>query len=108
MTALLAASVYVGWLIWTGFRRNPGINTWHMFAELHMVEFHLLDSAGQPLDVYAHLPHTHLSMSLNEARFFLKYLAVFKGEVYNGTLVSRQGSVTKTFKVESSRVLDFQ
>lgn len=78
MILIVALFIYVTLLIYWGSRSHAGFASWHMFADLHKVEFHIEcqreGESWQKLNPWDFLPHTHLSMNLSEFKIFMRYL----------------------------------
>lgn len=102
----LIGSLYVGWLVVSGLKKRPGMNSWHMFANLNAVQFEIVDQNGKEIAPWSYLPHTHLSMTLEEACFFLQYLRIIHRIEANGELIALRGLDRQTLKVGGGRVLD--
>lgn len=81
---IVISGLYFFIMIFLGFRSQPKFCTWHMFANLKMVMPNLIDNKGRHLNIWEILPHTHLSMTIAEFDFFLRYLNKINGVVANG------------------------
>jgi hypothetical protein len=89
-------ALFIGYtllLLSLGFRKKVGYCSWHMFANLHMCEFHLFDSStGVKLNPYSILPHTQLSMNQMEVKALLAYFRRVSKVIPEGwILFSNQG-----------------
>ena len=103
------AITYAIFLVYFGFSPQPRFASWHMFADLKAIQLDLTirapDGATKPLNPWNYLPHTHLSMSLDELRFFLKYLEVFHKLTVEGSATVFDGAKTFSLRIEGNRVL---
>ncbi|MFE5538769.1 hypothetical protein ACWF95_08825 [Streptomyces vinaceus] len=107
--ALAALAAYFLFLFWRSVRKKPGFASWHMFAGSKISKFSVRrrDHDGAPLNIWDFLPHTQVSMSHQESRFFLLYLArVHKMTDLRGTIDVRDEMSTFTLTVEDSHVVD--
>lgn len=107
MILFIIVLIYIFWIVVNAFSRKPGMNTWHMFSELHMVDINLYDQiTSKKFNVYTILPHTHLSMTMSEFLFLLEYIRKFTKLELSGSVSSYQGSEVKIYKIRGNRVLD--
>lgn len=103
--------LYAGLLIYWGTKSAPGFASWHMFANLNMMKFDLyFKSHSKPndnwvkLEVFDYLPHTHLSMSTSELKWFLVYLGKVKNLEIKGTCTHYFHEQESLIKVERNRI----
>lgn len=104
---LIILGLYSILLVYLGLQKKPGLCSWHMFASLKMVEFDLSLEENKKIkfNPWEFLPHTHLSMSIDELKFFLIFLKVSNVQV-SGTVTVRDNMKTFLLKVKNNAMVD--
>jgi hypothetical protein len=102
---LFALALYLGYLVWCGFRRRAGFASWHMFAGVSVCRFDLWEPTpdGQKRYVpWRDLPHTFTAMGRSELLVFLRYLYQVRRLRLSGHVTSIEED-TRTLVVREGR-----
>ncbi len=102
---VLLILVYVGTIAYFGLRRRKGFASWHMFAGVGNCTFNLKHGARKKsLNPWDFLPHTHLSMTKDEAELFLLFLEKLHDiEDLNGQVEIRSNYLFEVAEVRDSK-----
>lgn len=95
-------------LVFQAFSSDANIFSWKMFEKTSICRMKLSavksDGSEIPLNSWEFLPHTHISMSAEEAKFFLAYLGCIHDLAVNGTILFSQNGESVLWKVDRCHV----
>lgn len=96
-------AVYGIWLVHAGTRKTPGFASWHMFSETCRTYFDLRNG-NAPINPWNYLPHSGVQIGLQQAAFFVSYLAEHHGIEVDGTIEVSEPGGTHTLTVAAGRI----
>ena len=101
---LLAWGAY---LAWGSAVSGPNFASWHMFAGVSHIRFHLHDRYGRRFNCWHFLPHSKLGLSVGEAELLLIYVSRVHGmNELCGTLVHRNDFTITHHSVINSKLVE--